>query len=268
MTSMKTLLFILLAFLSIVKAAVISPSGSTVWTNGQTVQIQWSSLPPPELTIVLTRTGTKYHHTIVSYTPNSGSGTFTWQVQIPPQDGWPSSTASDLVYEVDFYLNGGWNNGGQLVARSQQFAIQWTGSGSPVPSTVTEINGSLLTIVTIIDPTTPNAAGWATTVQTEVIVGITTFTTVVTSVYPIGTPAGSTAPVVGLTTPPGVVTITVTNSQQLQTITQTTITGATTIGLITTTQRAQLQVNSGSRKFMMPFMINFVGALLGMFIFG
>ena len=251
---MKTLLFILLAFLSIVKAAVISPSGSTVWTNGQTVQIQWSSLPTPELTIVLTRTGTIYHHTIVSYTPNSGSGTFTWQVQIPPQDGWPSSTASDLVYEVDFYLNGGWNNGGQLVAQSQQFAIEWAGSGS--------------TTFTIIDPTTPNAAGWATTLQTEVIVGITTFTTVVTAVYPIGTPAGSTATAVVQTTPPGVVTITVTNSQQLQTITQTTITGATTIGLTTTTQRPQMQVNSGSRKFMMPVMINFVGVLLGIFVFG
>ena len=267
---MKTLFFILLAFLSIIEATVISPSGSTVWTNGETVQIQWNSLPPPELTIVLTRTGTIYHHTIVSYTPNSGSGTFTWQVQIPPQEGWPSSTASDLVYEIDFYINGGWNNGGQLVAQSPQFAIEWSGSGSTVPSTVTVINGnSPVTTVTMINSTTTNAAQWATTVQTEVIVGVTTFTTVVTAVYPIGTPAGSTATALVQTTPGGIITITLTNSQQLQTITQTTFMGATTIGHTATTHGPQLLVaNSGSRKFVLPAIINIVGVLLGILMFG
>lgn len=254
---MKTLLFTLFAFLSIIEGTVVSPSGSTVWTNGETVQIQWESLPTPELTIVLTRTGTLYHHTITSYTPNSGSGTFTWQVEIPPQDGWPSSTASDLVYEIDFYINGGWNNNGQLVARSQQFAIVWSGSGSPS------------TTVTIIDPTTSNAAGWATTVQTEVIVGVTTFTTVVTTVYPIGTPGGSTATVVVQSTPAGIVTITITNTQQLQSITQATVTGATTIGHTATTQGPQFQLNNAeSRKPVVPVMIYIVGVLLGILNFG
>ena len=267
MTIMKTLFFILLALVSIIEATVISPSGSTVWTNGETVQIQWNSLPPPELTIVLTRTGTIYHHTIVSYTPNSGSGTYTWQVQIPPQEGWPSSTASDLVYEIDFYINGGWNNGGQLVAQSQQFAIQWPGSVSTVPNTVTVINSSpVVTSVTIIDPATTNAAGWATTIQTEVIVGVTTLTTVVTVIYPTGTPTGSTVTDFVQTTPQGIVTITMSNTQQLQT---TTFTGATTIGRTTTTQGTQPRlVNSASRMLVLPVMINAVGILLGMLIFG
>ena len=255
MTIMKTLIFTLLAFVSIIKATVISPSGSTIWTNGETVQIRWDSLPTPELTIVLTRTGTIYHHTIVSYTPNSGSGSFTWQVQIPPQDGWPSSTSSDRVYEIDFYLNGGWNNGGQLVGQSQQFAIQWPGTGGPPAVTTITTN-----------PTTTNAVGWVTTVQTEVIVGVTTLTTVVTVVYPIGTPAGSTATVVVLTTPPAIITTTITNTQQLQTLTKTTFIGATTIGNTATTAPQFELHNSGSRRLVMPVIINIGGALLGMLI--
>src|SRR5271169_5671535 len=167
---MKSFLCIALALFSITEATVTSPSGSTVWTNGASAQIQWNSISGNEVTIVLTRSNTIYHHTIVSYAPNTGS--FTWQVDIPAQDGWPSSTSSDRVYEIDFYVNGGWNNGGTLVAQSQQFAIQWSGSGN-VPAAPIVLVTSTTTIVN------PPATGLFTTVQTQTIIGATTMTTVV-----------------------------------------------------------------------------------------
>jgi Kre9/KNH-like N-terminal Ig-like domain len=149
-----------LGFLSIIEATVTSPSASTVWTNGAIAQITWNGIQGNAVTIVLTRTNTVFHHTIVSYAPNSGN--FAWQVQIPPRDGWPSSTSSDCVYEIDFYVNGGWNNGGKLVARSQQFAIQWSGSWN-VPA---------VTIVTVTITRTivnPPATGLLTAILTQTL---------------------------------------------------------------------------------------------------
>jgi hypothetical protein len=170
MIIINTLLCVVLGLLSIIEATVTCPSASTVLTNGGIVQITWNGIPGNAVTIVLTRTNTIFHHTIVSYAPNSGI--YTWQVQIPPQDGWPSSTSSDLVYEIDFYINGGWNNGGTLVARSQQFAIQWSGSRNVVttPFLITNSPSSATGLVTTVQTLT-NAQ--TTTVQTTII-GATT----------------------------------------------------------------------------------------------
>jgi hypothetical protein len=254
---MKSFLCIALALCSIIEAAVISPSGSTVWTNGASVQIQWNSISGNEVTIVLTRSNTIYHHTIVSYAPNSG--TFTWQVNIPGQDGWPSSTSSERVYEIDFYINGGWNNGGTLVAQSQQFAIQWSGSGiAPPVTTVTLVTNPPPPASTITIITNSPTPGFYTTTRTEVIVGVTTLTTVITAVYEVGSPSSTST----------VIVQTLTSTQQVQTTTRTTIVGATTIG---TTQSPQVQqlINSGTKNFGNPVMFNILGIIIGVrLIFG
>src|SRR6202022_153988 len=171
MLAFKTLLCITLAIVAVVQAAVTSPSSSSVWTEGSQIQIVWQNISPgTPLTLVLHRVNSVYHHTIISYTPNTGI--YTWQVATPTTDGWPSSSASDRVYQIDFYANGGWNNGGQLVAQSDQFAIVWgTGGGGGttmivVPavtvlaqSTVVFQQTQPLVTATVItsssDPTTP-----------------------------------------------------------------------------------------------------------------
>lgn len=263
----KVLLCFVLGFFAISEATVSSPNGSTVWINGETGQISWNSLPGTEVTIVLTRTNTIYHHTIISYTPNDGS--FTWQVEIPPQDGWPSSTSSDLVYEIDFYNNGGWNNGGTLVGSSDEFAIEWSGSDDSSVATVTVVTNSPAPVTTITTIANPTPEGLFTTVETETIVGPTTLTTIVTAVFD-GTESTSTETLVIQTSALPVVTQTLTNTQQLQTTTQNTL-GGTTIGLTTTatttattvTPQPQQLYNSGTGNFGSSVMLNVLGIILG-----
>jgi Ser-Thr-rich glycosyl-phosphatidyl-inositol-anchored membrane family len=246
MIIINTLLCVILGFLSIIEATVTSPSASTVWTNGATAQITWNGIQGNEVTIVLTRTNTVFYHTIVSYAPNSGN--YTWQVEIPPQDGWPSSTASDLVYEIEFYVNGGWNNGGTLVDRSQQFAIQWSGSGVAPATTVILVSNS---------PT--SATGLFTTVQTQTIVGATTMTTVVTLVYKVDTPNLTQTLVQASSL--SLVTQTLTNAQT--TTVQTTFIGATTIGATPASPQAQQLPGSGTRNSRSSAFMNVLGIIMG-----
>ena len=234
---MRLLLWVLVGFAAIIEAQVTSPSSGTVWVNGDNAIITWDSISGTEFTLVLTRSGTVYHHTITSTAPNTGS--FSWEVVIPSTDGWPTSTSSDMVYEIDFYVNGGWNNGGTLVASSQEFAIQYTGSSDPPPVPVTSVDPPPVVVTTIInpppaDPTTitvinpPANGGFITTIQTEVIVGVTTLTTVITAVYQVGTPNPTNTVIVTTTLPPPVITVTITNTQQLSsTITDPTATAIT-----------------------------------------
>jgi hypothetical protein len=274
---MRLLLWILVGFAAIIEAQITSPSSGTVWVNGNNAIITWGSISGTEFSIVLTRMGTVYHHTITSTAPNTGS--FSWVVDIPSTDGWPTSTSSDMVYEIDFYVNGGWNNGGTLVASSQEFAIQYTGSSDPAPVTVTSVDPPPVFVTTIInpppaDPTTitvfsPAAnGGFITTIQTEVIVGITTLTTVITAVYQVGTPNPTNTVIVTTTLPPPVITVTITNTQQLSPTTTdpttnpttdpttsttfvTTYIGATTIGSTvtpTTNPAAEPLYNSAAAK--------------------
>lgn len=248
---MRLLACILLCLASIIKAQVTSPSSGTVWVNGNTATITWGSISGSEFSIVLTRTGTVYHHTITSTAANTGS--FSWQVEIPSQDGWPGSTSSDMVYEIDFYINGGWNNGGTLVASSQEFAIVYTAPGGSSPVIVTSVDPAPDVVTTDINPAPVNPttitfitspqqeAGIVTTVQTEVIivVGVTTFTTATTAVYQVGTANPTNTVIVTTTVPPPTITITITNTQQLNptiittgpsTTFVTTFIGATTVG--------------------------------------
>jgi hypothetical protein len=171
MFAIKFLLWLTLGFVALVHATVTSPSSSTVWTEGSQVQIVWQSISGSEFTLVLHRVNSAFYHTIVSYAPNTGI--YTWQVDIPVSDGWPSSSASDRVYQIAFYVNGGWNNGGQLVAQSDQFAIIW-GTGTAVVITAP-------TVIPSSDPV-PVGVGVYTTVQTEVIVGAVTYTSLITAV--------------------------------------------------------------------------------------
>ena len=242
---MKSIFYGLLLFVSLVCGQITAPSSTTVWVNGQVGQINWSGLAGTEFTIVLYRTGTPYHHTIISYTANTGS--YAWIVNIPSQDGWPASTSSQQVYEIDFYVNGGWNNGGQLVAKSQQFAIEYNDPSpntSPVPVQTTTITNN-----------DGGGGGYGTSTQTVVVVGVTTFTTVITEVYPV------TWGVVTQTvtqSPPPVVTSTVTDLAQLSSTRTTMITtlhtGATTIGGTgqggtTTTPVAAGLISAGNANF-------------------
>lgn len=227
MTIAMRSLWFLLGLLVVVRAQITSPSGSTVWTNGDDATITWSGLSGSEFTIVLYRTNTQFHHTIVSYTQNTGS--FTWQVEIPSQDGWPASSSSDLVYEIDFYANGGWNNGGILVAKSSEFAIQYSPGGQEVVAT--EGDPGVLT-TTIYNPspiitiyTTPGQNGQ----------GFSTVTVYAVITTPLGTSQTGNAV-------PGMSTATVVVGQQG---TQTVIYGATTIGLAGTTVTPQQVVLNG-----------------------
>src|SRR5271170_3197522 len=198
---MRLLLWILVGFAAIIDAQITSPSSGTVWVNGANAIITWGSISGTKFSIVLTRTGTVYHHTITSTAPNTGS--FSWIVDIPSTDGWPSSTSSDLVYEIDFYVNGGWNNGGTFLASSQEFAIQYTGSSDPPPVIVTTIINPPPADPTTITVLSPAANGeFVTTVQTEIIVGTTTMTTVITAVYQVGTQNPTNLVIVTTTLPP------------------------------------------------------------------
>ena len=274
---MRLFVWILLGFAAIIEAGITSPSSGTVWMNGATATITWNSISGNEFSIVLTRSGTIYHHTITSTAANTGS--FSWQVEIPSTDGWPTSTSSDMVYEIDFYVNGGWNNGGQLVASSQQFAIQYPGTGDPSPAPVmvtTIINPppAIPTTITIVSPVVQGA--FVTTVQTEIIVGVTTLTTVITAIYQVGTPnPTNTVTVIPTTVPPAVITVTITNTQQLNptpttptlsTTFVTTFVGATTVGAtstVTTRPAIQPLYNSASAKMVDTLWLAVVVMLIG-----
>jgi len=242
MTTIKVFLCFILGFLSLVRATITSPSSSTVWTDGGQGQISWQSISGSSFSIVLTRPGSVYHHTITSTAPNTGS--FVWTVDIPSQEGWPTSSSTDLVYAIQFYVNGGWNNGGQLVAQSDPFAIQYNGVDGPPP---------VGQVTTIYNNLPPNGQ-YITTVRTQIIVGVITSTQVITEVYQ-ASPANPTNTVVVIqTTQPGLVTITITNTAQLNTVTQTQVVvgqtsfvGATTIG-----GPQQQLINSGGRRLKMP----------------
>jgi len=249
---METVFYGVLLFVSLgVCGHITDPSSKTVWANGQVGQINWSGLSWTELTIVLYRTGTPYHHTIISYTANTGS--YAWTVNVPSEDGWPASTSSQQAYEIDFYVNGGWNNGGQLVARSQQFAIEYNGPSSPTPVETTSTNNG------------GGVGGYATSTRTVVVVEVTTFTTVITDVYPI------TGGVVTQTTaqsPPSVITSTLTDLTQLSTGPRTMITtlyaGGTTIGGTshggTTVHTASGLINAGNANINAKF--NLLGVMV------
>jgi hypothetical protein len=242
---MNFFLCVLFGLLAVIEAQITSPSTGTVWTNGNTAEITWNSLSGSGFSIVLYRTGTVYHHTIVSNAPNTGS--YTWQVEIPAQDGWPSSTSSDLVYEIDIYINGGWNNGGQLIAKSSEFAIIWTGSGVVTPDptvTITETLGQ--------------QGSFTTSLETETLVGLMTVTTIVTEVYQIGNGGG-------LTTVAVETTMTITDPPPTQTLIQTTTGGATTIGVVTQTSQPELY-NSGMAKRVGGMLLIGMGIVAGGFL--
>lgn len=258
MTTVKVFLYFILGFISLVRAQITSPSSSTVWTDGGQGQISWQSISGSSFSIVLTRPGSIYHHTITSTAANTGS--YVWTVDIPSQDGWPTSSSTDLVYAIQFFVNGGWNNGGQLVAQSQSFAIQYNG-GDVVPPA-----GQVTTVYN----TPPPDGQYITTVRTEVIVGVITSTQYITEIY-IVSPANPTNTVVVVqTTQPGLITVTITNTAQLNTVTQTqvvpqnTFVGATTIG-----GPQQQLVNSARRKMNMalPLGLSVAGGMLCGFLF-
>jgi hypothetical protein len=251
--TMHFFLCVIFGLLAVIQAQVTSPDQGTVWTNGGIIVITWGSLSGSELTIVLYRTGTAYHHTIVSNAPNTGS--FSWQVEIPPQDGWPSSTSSDIVYEVDFYVNGGWNNGGQLVAKSAEFAIVWTGGTDPDPTTTTTFEQSSQGGTITVTETLGQQGSFTTSAETETLVGLTTITTVVTQVYQLGNS--------GLTTVSVPTTLTITNTQPTQTTIQTTQAGGTTIGV---TQTSQPAFNSGMAKSVSGILLIGMGIVTGSFL--
>ena len=274
---MRLLLWILVGFAAIIEAQITSPSSGTVWVNGANAIITWDSISGTEFTIVLTRSGTVYHHTITSTAPNTGS--FSWIVDIPSTDGWPTSTSSDMVYEIDFYVNGGWNNGGTLVASSQEFAIQYSGGSDPPPVDPPVIVTTIInpppadpTTITIFSPAANGA--FVTTVQTEVIVGVTTMTTVITAVYQVATQNPTNALIVTTTLPPPVITVTITNTQQLSpnamqpttasTTFVTTYIGATTIGTTatpTTSLAPQPLYNSAAAKVLDTMWLSLVAML-------
>ena len=244
---MKTIFYGVLLFVSLCFCGQITePSSTTVWVNGQVGQISWNGLTWPELTIVLYRTGTPYHHTIISYTTSTGS--YAWIVNIPSQDGWPASTSSQQVYEIDFYVNGGWNSGGKLVAQSQQFAIEYNGPSSPTPVQTTTITNK------------GGVGGYATSTRTVVVVGVTTFTTIITEVYPI---TGGVVTQTVAQSPPSVLTSTMTDLAQLSTSPTTMITtfyaGGTTIGGTgqgrTTAHTATGLINAGNANFNSKFKV-------------
>jgi len=289
----QSVLWLLLVLVGVIEAGVDSPSFATVWTNGQIITITWDSLSGSEVTIVLYETGTVYHHTIVSYAPNTGS--YSWQVEIPGADGWPATTSSQLVYEIDFYVNGGWNNGGTLVAQSQEFAIVWSGEGGtsdpPDPQTVvtTVVVGSdpqvetitepvtltQTTITQVVQPSTQNQP-WLTTVESEiVVVGTFTSTQATTVVYEV-VPVNPTNVVVTQTGPSSTTLITmtvtsVTTTVNVATTSQTTATfqsqqaaGATTISAV---HPGQLDNSGGRNVFSLWIMNLFVGLVLAVFFF-
>ena len=147
-----------------------------------------------------------------------------------------------MVYEIDFYVNGGWNDGGTQVAASQEFAIVYPVPGDPSSVTVTTLEPDPVVVTTImnpppVDPITitiinpEEPAGLVTTVQTEVILGFTTMTTVITAVYQVGTPNPTNTIIVTTTVPPPVITVTVTDIEQLS---QTTTTTGPSTTLVTT----------------------------------
>jgi hypothetical protein len=235
MLAFKTLLWITLGIVAVVQATVTSPSSTTVWTEGGQEQITWQSISASELTIVLNRVNSVYYHTIVSYTPNDGI--YTWQVEIPSSDGWPSSTASEQVYQLEFYVNGGWNNGGQLIARSNQFAIVWDTTGGGV---------------TTVDPDPVVVGGY--TVRTEIIVGTVTYTSLISE--QVETPTNQQTNTVTCTTQsPNVVTVTtVTNGAIEPTVTA-------NAPAFVTTNTPQGIVISGSRKATLPVILGMLTGL-------
>jgi hypothetical protein len=221
---MQRFFCVLLLFVTAAWAQITAPTASTVWVNGEEGQITWTGLSQyTEFTIVLTRNGTVYHHTIFSYTANTDS--YAWIVDIPPGDGWPASTSTQQVYVLDFYVNGGWNNGGTLVTQSQNFAIVYSGDSSSGDQTDT---GGQTDSVT---STGTGGGGFGTSTETELVVQVTTFTTIVTLVYPT-TSGGQEVTVTE--TQGSVVTSTVTNLEDVSTSSSggfvtNTQTGATTI---------------------------------------
>jgi Ser-Thr-rich glycosyl-phosphatidyl-inositol-anchored membrane family len=293
MILLQGLLYVLLVLAGVIEAAVDSPNSATVWANGQTVTITWDSFSGSEFTIVLYETGTVYHHTIVSYTPNTGS--YSWQVEIPGADGWPATTSSQLVYEIDFYINGGWNNGGTLIAQSQEFAIVWNGAGGgasdpdpqgvvttvvvgndPKVETITEpVTLTQPTVTEIVQTSTQNQA-WLTTVQTEiVVVGTFTSTQATTIVYEV-VPVNPTNVVVTVTGASSTTLITmtvtsVTTALNVATPSQTTVTfqsqqvvGATTISAV---HPGQLYNSGGRNGCSLSIMNLFAGLVLAVLFF-
>lgn len=264
---MQHFFYVVLLFVTAVWGQITEPSSSTVWTNGEEGQITWTSLSQyTEFTIVLT-SGTVYHHTIVSYTANTDS--YAWIVDIPSGDGWPASTSTQQVYFLEFYVNGGWNNGGTLVTQSQNFAIVYSGDSSSGDPTST---GDQTDVV--VTATGTGGGGFGTSTSTEVVVQ--TFTTVVTLIYPT-TSGGEVATVTQ--TEASVVTSTVTDLQDLSTSTTqelvtNTQTGATTIGdtgstgaATTATGGVLISLASGSYKTQFQLM-GVTMAVVGFVFFG
>lgn len=251
MKAMIVFLYLLIGLCSLAQGqAIVSvPSTGIVWTNGGVGQIAWSNIPGSSFSIVLSRIGTIYHHTITSTAANTGS--YTWSpVNIPGQDGWPASSSTDLVYQIDFYVNGGWNNGGTHVAQSSPFAIVWSGAGGD-PQVVT-VNPNVVVTTPVV------VGGFYTTTRTQVIVGVITTTIIVTEIVQATPPnQGSTVVVVQ---PPPVVTIT--NTAQLITITRNPVAGVTTIvGPSPNNLQPQLY-NSGASKDRIPYAIVMMGIVL------
>jgi len=219
-------LFLVLSLLTSVsgQGVVTAPSSGTVWTNGGEGQISWSNLAGTSFSIVLNRINTVYHHTITSTAANTGS--YVWDpIDIPGQDGWPPSSSADMVYQIDFYVGGGWNSGGTLVAQSSPFAIIWDDQSTPG-------------VVTVL----PNpGVGYITTTQTIIVLGVATTTVYVPEVVQSPNPVQSTV------VEPGPQTVTITNTAQLNTITQAVVAGTTIGGGSTNSPQPELY-NSGTVK--------------------
>lgn len=238
-----------------VHAQVLAPALGAIWQQGQTVPITWQGISGAPLCIVLTRPNTVFHNTITCAAQSSGS--LSWTVALPAQDGWPSSTSTEIAYRLDFYSGGGWNLGGKLVASSVQFAIVYSGGNNPPPP------GPGITTVII----SPAGGGYTTITRTQVIVGITTTTQYITQVVQVS-PVNPTGTLTIVQPTNGITTITVTNSDQLSTITQISTTGVNTVTTttfvgattITGQTRQQQLFNSAARKG--DVTLSLVGVLL------
>jgi len=249
-----------------VHSQVSLPALGAIWLQGESETITWQGISGAPLCIVLTRPNTVFHNTITCTAQSSGS--VAWTVALPAQDGWPSSTSTEIVYRLDFYTGGGWNLGGTLVASSVQFAIVYSGGNNPPPP-----GPGTTTVIT-----SPAGGGYITITQTKVIVGVITTTQYITQVVQVSTvnPTGTAIvvqPTMGLTT------ITITNTNQLSTITQISTTGVNTVttttfvGALTITgqTRQQQLFNSAARKgaLTLPVAGILLMALMGaMLVFG
>jgi len=130
------------------------------------------------------------------------------------------------------------------------FAIVWSGAGGN-PAVVTVVNPPVV------------VGGYTTTTRTVIVVGVITTTIYVTEVVQ----AASQTPVGTVVVAPAPTTVTITNTAQLNTITQTVV-GATTIGGSPVGNSPQAQLyNSDAAKINVPCLVtSVIAVVLGILI--